>query len=201
MGSNRIAKELIIRQICFVERFEVEIHEPLFLPIGDPEVTMDVNDVLESEFTSESVGATEGFRREPSEMVDVCWHSLCEKLAKNGISENVVVEDLFDAMQCAISTCMLVNSLHQLLHGGPGTDPRLSVSPDVECAPIPRSGIRMQQGLGPAETTVCRRGARGSERDTRRVVSSLLADLVLGDTYFGRRPNSRTAVSPSSWPA
>jgi len=32
MGSNRIAKELIIRQICFVERFEVEIHEPLFCP-------------------------------------------------------------------------------------------------------------------------------------------------------------------------
>jgi hypothetical protein len=55
----------------FVQGFQIESHESLLLLIGDLEVAMDVNDVLESELASESVRPTERLRREPTQTVNV----------------------------------------------------------------------------------------------------------------------------------
>jgi hypothetical protein len=73
-----LAEQRVVGEVTFVECFEVERDEAFAFAVGDLEVPVHVDDVLEAEFTREVIGSTERFGGEPGEMVDMVGKPLCE---------------------------------------------------------------------------------------------------------------------------
>jgi hypothetical protein len=62
--AHRLAERLVVGQSCLVERLQVEGDESLSLLVGDLEVVVHVDDVLEAKLAREAVGSAERFGRE-----------------------------------------------------------------------------------------------------------------------------------------
>jgi hypothetical protein len=60
MLADSLAERLVVGQAGLVERFQVRSDEPVALLIGDVQVAVDVDDVLEAQFAGEPVRAAEG---------------------------------------------------------------------------------------------------------------------------------------------
>jgi hypothetical protein len=52
-------KGFVFRKACLVERLEVQCDESLALLVGDLEVAVHIDDVLEAELASEAIGTAE----------------------------------------------------------------------------------------------------------------------------------------------
>ena len=59
---------------------------------------MDVDDVLESKFTSKPVRTAKGLCRAPCEMVNVCRYPLREQRTEDRILQDLVIKDFLKAM-------------------------------------------------------------------------------------------------------
>lgn len=59
MRAHRLPEGLIAGQACLVERLQLESREALALLVGDLQVAVDVDDVLEAPPLGEAVGAAE----------------------------------------------------------------------------------------------------------------------------------------------
>ena len=79
VGADGFPEGLVVGEPGLVERLEVEGDEAVALLVGDLEVAVDVDDVLEAELPSEAVGAAERLDREPGQVVDVGWDALGEE--------------------------------------------------------------------------------------------------------------------------
>ncbi len=99
VGSHRLAKRLVVRQAGLVERLQVERYEPVPLLVGDIEVTMRLDQVLEPQLVSEAVRAAERLSGEPGQVLDVMRLALMKQGAQHGIIEHLGVEQFFEAMQ------------------------------------------------------------------------------------------------------
>jgi hypothetical protein len=65
MRPDGLPEWLVVGQARLVERLHVERHESLQLLVGDFQVTMHVDDVLNAELTCEAIGPAERLGREP----------------------------------------------------------------------------------------------------------------------------------------
>ena len=54
-------------------------YEPLSLFLGNPEVSVDVDEMGESELSAEAVGTTKGLNGEGGEVVDMCRLAIAEE--------------------------------------------------------------------------------------------------------------------------
>jgi hypothetical protein len=91
-----------------VERGHVQVDEPLSLRFGDPEVSVNVDQVGEAKLSGEAVRTAEGLDGEGSQVIDVLGLSLSKERLKQGISEDAAVEDVFEAMNRLFATCEFV---------------------------------------------------------------------------------------------
>jgi hypothetical protein len=106
-----LSEGAVRRQSSLVESVEVESHEALALLVGDPQVAVDVDDVLKARSSSETVGATKRLHREPGQMVDVCRHPLFELHLEYRVGQDRVLEELLDAVKSFVTAGVLKQSL------------------------------------------------------------------------------------------
>jgi hypothetical protein len=89
-----------------------ESDEPISLCIGDPQMTMHIDEVIEPQLAGEPVRAAERLCREPGQVVDVRRCPFGKQRAQRGIGQNLVVEEFLEAMECIVATGMLVQGFH-----------------------------------------------------------------------------------------
>jgi RNA polymerase sigma factor (sigma-70 family) len=105
---DRLAERGVVRQPGLVERRQVQRDEPRALLVGDVQVAVDVDDVLEAELAGEPVGPAERLGREPGQVVDVSWHPRGEQGPQHRVGEGLAVEQLLEAVQGLVTAGVLV---------------------------------------------------------------------------------------------
>jgi hypothetical protein len=62
---------LVVGKTRRVESCQVELDKPLSLLLGDPKISVHIDEMAEAEIPGEAVGTTEGLGREGSEVIDM----------------------------------------------------------------------------------------------------------------------------------
>ena len=99
VGSDGRTELVVGGKVRCVERSHVELDEPLPLLLGDPKVSVDVDEMCEAELSGEAVGAAEGLGGEGGEVVDVFRLACPEERPEEGILEDAAVEGVLEAVQ------------------------------------------------------------------------------------------------------
>ena len=99
---------LIIGQVRRVERCHVELDEPLSLLLGDPQLSVDVDQMGEAELSGKAIRTTEGFSREGGQVIDMLRLAGTEEGLEQWIFEDAAVERVLEAVQCLFATCEFV---------------------------------------------------------------------------------------------
>lgn len=79
MRADRFPKRLIVGHSRLIERLHVQSDEPLTLLIGDLQVAVCFDQMLEAQLARKAVRPTERLRREPGQVIDVMRPALREQ--------------------------------------------------------------------------------------------------------------------------
>src|SRR5919106_1012483 len=112
--AHGLAERLVVWQAGFVERLQIELNEPLPLLVGDLQVAVHVDHVLEAELAREAIGAAKRLGREPRQVVDVSRSAFCEQPLQYRIGEDLVIEQLLEAVKRLVAAGMLEQRGHRL---------------------------------------------------------------------------------------
>ena len=84
VGAHSFPEQLVSRQTGLIERLHVQSHEPLPLLVRDLQMPVHINDVLEAKLAAETVRPTEGFRREPGQVIHMLRAPLRKQRLQDG---------------------------------------------------------------------------------------------------------------------
>jgi hypothetical protein len=96
--ADCLAEGLVVGQRGLIQRLQVQRHKPPALLVGDLQVAVHVDDVLEAKPAGEAVRAPERLGHEPRQAIDVGRHALGEQRLQYRVGEGLGVEQLLEAM-------------------------------------------------------------------------------------------------------
>jgi hypothetical protein len=112
VGSDGRAELFVGGKVRRVERSHVELDKPLPLLLGDPKVSVHVDEMCEAEFAGEAVGPAEGLGGEGREVIDVFRLARPEERLEVGILEDAAVERVLEAVQRRLAPSEFVERRH-----------------------------------------------------------------------------------------
>jgi hypothetical protein len=111
-----VSEAIVGGHVGIVERRPVKIHEALSLFLGDAEMSVNVDQILETDFLAEVVGSTEGFCGECREVVDVLGLACTKEGLKQRVSQDTHVEGVLETVDRLNPTCVFEHR-HVIVHG------------------------------------------------------------------------------------
>jgi hypothetical protein len=103
---------LVVGKTRRVESCHVELDKPLSLLLGDPKISVHIDEMHETEFPGEAVRTTEGFDREGSEVIDMLRLAGPEEWLKHRVFEDAAVEGVLETVQCRLAAREFVERGH-----------------------------------------------------------------------------------------
>jgi len=214
MRSDRLTERLIVGKTGLVECLQVEGNEPVPLLVGDLQMPVNVNDVVEAQFAGESVGTTERLAGEPRQVVDVSRYALREHRLEHRIGKHFVIEELLEAVQALVAARVFVKRFHRMpplgrlrllalsaaTHRAPARLPsecRPSDPPTPLPGPLPSPGSSQHPYLTSAGRQSCTHRSRlAQERST--TVSTANINRVVMTARLTKDPELRSLRSGTS---
>jgi hypothetical protein len=114
VSAHRLPEGLVAGQACLVEPLQVHTHEAVALLVGDLQVAVDVDDVLEAQPLGEAVGAAERLGGEPGQVVDMGRYPFPELCLQDRVGQDLVVEQSFEAVKRLVTAGMFIQGLWML---------------------------------------------------------------------------------------
>jgi hypothetical protein len=115
--AHRLAEGGIFGQPGLVQGLEIGGDEPRPLLVGDLQVPVQVDQVLEPELSGEPVRPAEGLGGEPGQVVHVGRHPVSEQRAQDGVGQCLVVKENLKPVQSLVAASVLVQAFLVLGHG------------------------------------------------------------------------------------
>ena len=106
--SECLTELLIIRKTRSIERCHVELNKSLSLLFCNAQMSVNIDQMSESELSSETVRTTKGLSCEGSEVIDMFRLAHPEKRLEQWVIEDTAVELLLETVQCLFTTCEFV---------------------------------------------------------------------------------------------
>lgn len=122
MRTHCVPERLVVRHSHGIEGRKVEVDEPLALLLGDLAMTMHVDQMLESKFTAEAVGATERLSGEPGQVLDVLRLNSAEQWLQKRVCEHTRIKVLLEPVQGFHSAGVLEQALVAHVRTLPGDE-------------------------------------------------------------------------------
>jgi hypothetical protein len=117
VGSDGRTELFVGGKVRRVERSHVELDEPLPLLLGDPKVSVHVDEMCKAELSGEAVGPAEGLGGEGCEVIDVFRLARPEEGLEEGILEHAAVERVLEAVQRRLAPNEFVERRHGSIVG------------------------------------------------------------------------------------
>lgn len=95
-----------------VQRLQVQLDKTESLLLGDVEVTVDIDQMGESQLLGEAVGTTERFGGKGGQMIDVLGLAGTEERLQDRIGQDARIERVFEPVECSLATGELIERRH-----------------------------------------------------------------------------------------
>jgi hypothetical protein len=113
VGADGLAERLVIGHVGLVERRHVQLDEPAALLLGDLEIAVDCDEMVEAQLTAEAVRPTERLGRERGQVIDVLGPSRTEQRLEHGIRKDAAVEQILKTVNRFLATGVFVERRHR----------------------------------------------------------------------------------------
>jgi hypothetical protein len=115
VGPQRLAERRVIGKARSIRGGHVQLDESLSLRLSDVQPAMHIDQMSEAKLPREVVRASERFRFERGQMVNMVWPSGAEQRLKHRIGEHAAVEDIDEVTQDLVPARVPIERFHDYI--------------------------------------------------------------------------------------